>query len=169
MLAMQFDPVTEDLIFGVDEYFKPQTVIAQSAEKAKSKIESVVEFGDWLKKNFPQVYEAVMTNRPELLVPEFAMSGLSGLGETDTSSPSTDWGKTLSDFINRVAAPLTNVYAQKRLIDLNISLAERGLPLVNSADLAPTVNVGISRDVKQIGIIAAIALGVGLFMLARKR
>lgn len=170
-MAMQFDQATEDLIFSIPELqpvpYSAKEAVTESAEKAKTKVEGVVAFADWLEKNFPDIYKAAMQSRPDLLMPEFAMAGLAGLGDATSETPSTDWGKAFSDFVNQVLGPLAGAYQQKKLIDLNIKRAEQGLPPINAEQMAPTVNVGIAPSL-QTGLLIAGAVVLGVLLL-RKR
>jgi len=176
-LGEQFD-VTDQLMFGADDYFpraqqiaQSQAVVSKSGEKAKAKVDAIVEFADWLKSYNPAVYEAVMQSRPDIFMPEFAMSGLGGLSETSTDTPSTDWGKLASDILS----PLVGVYSQKQLIDVNIMRAEQGLPpLSDTTAFAPTVNVNLPTSTQQqigdIGKVITVGLlGLGALMLIGKK
>lgn len=172
-LSMQFDQQTDDLIFGGESYFPEITnLVKGSGETAKAKIDAVVEFTDWLQKSFPEIYAQVAQARPDLIMPEFAMAGLSGLGEGETPTPSTDWGKMFSDFVT----PIVGVWSQKQLIDINIKRAENGQePLRDISSLSPSVNVNLpyetQRQIGEIGKVLTIGLiGLGaLFLISRKR
>ncbi len=181
-LHMSFETATEtkDPLFNWPDYFPqyvPTTgeVIKKSAQVAQAKVSGVVKFADWLQSNFPEVFAAVNQTRPEIFMPEFAMSGLGGLGDIatpDTTTPDTSWGKTISDLI----APLIGVYTQKKLIDINIKRAEQGLaPLTDTSAFNPTVNVDASpalmAPIQQMGSMLAIGLvGLGvLFFISRRK
>lgn len=171
--ASNFDPATDELIFGGGGTsaipFSVDETIKESAQNAKVKADAVAEFSSWLEKNFPDVFKAVMQSRPDLLVPEFALAGLAGLSAEDaasTPSPLSDWAKALSEIL----APISGAYAQKQCIDVNIKRAEMGLPPIDCANMtAPTVNVGVTPEVKQMGMIAALAFAGVLFLMLRKR
>lgn len=179
-LGEQFD-VTDQLMFGADDYFpraqqiaQTQAVVTKSGEKAKAKVDAIVEFADWLKAYNPAIYEAVMQSRPDILMPEFAMAGLGGLSDTVSpadTAPTTDWGKMASDFLG----PLVGVYSQKQLIDVNVKRAEQGLPpLTDTSAFSPTVNVNLpTATQQQIGDIGKVItvglLGLGALMLLRKK
>lgn len=177
-LGEQFD-VTDQLMFGADDYFpraqaaaQAQAIVTKSGEKAKTKVDAIVEFADWLKTSNPDVYEAVMRSRPDILLPEFAMAGLGGLSDVATdTTPSTDWGKLASDFLT----PLFGVYTQKSLLDINIKRAEQGLPpLTDTSALAPSVNVNLPATTQQqigdIGKVITVGLlGLGALMIIGKK
>lgn len=171
MQAYESATETNDPIFTWQQYFPEydtQTgqVIAESGSKAKAAIDGVVNFMSWLEINFPDQYTQVLQSRPELALPEFALSGLAGLGEGDAASePATDWGKTLTDILS----PLLNVWQQKELVKVNIRRAELGLSPLDSSSVAPTVNVGVTSEVKQAGAIAGLALLGVLFLAMRKK
>lgn len=69
-------------------------------------------------------------------------------------TPSSDWGRMLSDILQTVST----TYQAKQLFDLNIARAERGLPPIDASVLSPRVNVGLSRDVQNIIIYGGLAL-----------
>lgn len=153
----------------------------KSGEKAKAKINGVVNFMSWMQRKHPAIYSRVMQSRPDLAIPELALRGLGGLHDTqqqmidaqnagmdvtlgDTSAPSTSWGKDLLNLIT----PFAGIYQQKKLFDLNIKRAENGLPPLDSA--APTVNVGVTRGVMTAGTVAGLAVvGMVLLMMFKPR
>lgn len=171
-IGEQFTVTNDDnLIFYKTQ---PAAVAEKSAEKAKTKIDAIVSFGEWLRKKYPDIYNGVMYSRPDLLVPEFAMNGLSGVNE-DIQEPTSDWGKTIQSVIEKVVSPLVGVYQQKQVIDLNIKRAEMGLPPIDSSVVAPTVNVSLpyaqQQQLAEMGKYLTIGLlGVGaLVLVTRKR
>jgi hypothetical protein len=186
-LAMQFDQSTQDLIFfrgytAPPSPFTVQEAIAQSATKAVDKVQAVSQLASWFQKNYPDLYTRIMNDQPGLLMPDMAMAGLSGLrglgqdqtaSTTDTTTPpSTDWGQTLSSFVSQVLGPLASAYQQKQIIDVNIKRAEQGLQPLDVSQIAPTVNVGVSPQVQQMGIIAGLgiaALIVTVMVISRKK
>lgn len=180
-LGEQFD-VTDQLMFGADDYFpraqqiaQNQVAVKKSGEKAKIKVDAIVAFADWLKVSNPDIYEAVMQSRPDILMPEFAIAGLGGLSDvaqpTTDTIPITDWGKTTIDFLS----PLIGVYSQKQLIDVNVKRAEQGLPpLTDTSAFAPTINVNLPTSAQQqigdIGKVITVGLlGLGALMLLGKK
>jgi MYXO-CTERM domain-containing protein len=169
-----YESATEqnDPIFTWSQYFpeydsQTQQVVAASGQKVKAAIDGVVNFMSWLETNFPEQHAAVLQSRPELALPEFAMAGLAGLGqgETPAAEPTTDWGKQLTSILS----PLLNVWQQRELVKVNIKRAEQGLSPLDTGAIAPTVNVGVSPEVRQAGIIGGLALlGVALLFLRRR-
>lgn len=75
------------------------------------------------------------------------------------SSSSWDWGK--------IATGIATGVSQFQLNQINLERAQRGLPPLSSSAVAPQVNVGLSPQVKQMLIYAALGLGAYL-LLARK-
>lgn len=156
---------------------KNDTVVemANSGQKAKAKINGVVNFISWLQNKYPDIYTKVMQSRPELAIPELALSGLGSLNDTQqqmldaqtadmNTPPSTSWGKSLLDFVT----PLVNIYAQKQLFDLNIKRAEVNLPPLES--LGSTVNIGVSHGVMQAGTISGLIIaGLALLLILKKK
>lgn len=60
------------------------------------------------------------------------------------------------------------VYNQQKILDANVARARQGLPPINTASIAPTVNVGVSPEIKNMLIMGAGALAL-IFLLKRKR
>lgn len=168
------DANTASPIFEWRDYF-PQydtttnEVIKKSGGVAKAKIDGVVKFMDWLNAKSPDLYKAVMQGRPDLAVPEFAMSGLGGLSDPAApadAAPSTSWGSQLLDFLK----PLVGVYQQNELLKLNIKRAENGLDPVDSSAVSPTVNINASPEIKRAGMMGGLALvGVVALVLMRNK
>lgn len=157
-------------------FLKPQpaAVMAQSGEKVKTKTEAVISFGEWLRTKYPDVYRGVIQSRPDLLIPEFAVAGLSGVNE-DIQEPTSDWGKTIQSVIEKMVSPLVGVYQQKQVIDLNIKRAEMGLPPIDASIAAPTVQVTLpqaqQQQIAEMGKYLVMGvLGIGaLILVTRKR
>ena len=66
------------------------------------------------------------------------------------SSAVTEWGKTVSDLLGKYL-----IYdQQKRLINLNIARAEKGLPPIDASSYGAGVSIGVSPGVQQLAYIA---------------
>lgn len=200
-LGLQYTATSDDIIFGEPEFASFATrnaaeaiaptppanqvnVVKASAQDSKQLVNSIAEFSDWLRVKYPDIYKAAMMSRPDLLIPEFAMAGLGGLrlrqlaGLADAagdSAPSSEWGKQISDLLNKIAAPLLNVYQQKKILDINVKRAEMGLDPINESNIAPTVNVGVPpqqmEQIMSLGKIMVIGvLGLGaVYLVSKKR
>lgn len=144
------------------------------------------KFWLWVKRNEPQVWNAVRQNYPHLTTQEgrAAESGPPGLGQL-VSDPTriytyelgadetpaiakTSWG----DKLMAIASPLISVYQQKKIMDLQIKRAERGLePIDVSTAMAPKVVVQAELPEelkpKQTWIMPALIIG-GLFLAFRR-
>lgn len=189
---MQTATNVNDPIFNWPDSFaqydtQTQQVVQTSGDTAKAKINGVVSFSSWLMSAYPDVYNAVIQARPEIFLPELAMAGLAGLGQDSTTAaataqdqtqaPSTSWGQTVSDLIDKIAAPLVGLYSEKQLIDVNIKRAEQGLsPLTDTSQIAPTVNVQAGpalmqpvQDMGKILVVGVLGLGALLLFTRRKR
>jgi len=156
---------------ALDVYFNTQKPVAITGANKPSG-EAVIYFAEWIKKNYPDAYQAIVTTGPEMLVPEFALSGMyprlgfAGIGEVETNEPSTDWGKKIMDIVSSVI-PL---YQQKELFQLQLKRAEMGLPPIDPATMAPTVNVGVSPQIQQLGYLALFGfLGLGVMYAFRNK
>lgn len=155
----------------------PAPSAAPDQVETKAQAQGIVSFEQWLKERYPDVYQGVITSRPDIFIPEFALSGmrgrrgLRGLGEdTGTTSPTTDWGKLVSDLISGVTNALPTIaqyQGQRDLIQLNIARAEKGLPMISGGEIAPQVNVGVAPNTLWVfGGLAAAGL---LLVSMRKR
>lgn len=173
MIGAYFDN-PDNLMFGWESYFPqaapsfPVRPVEQSAAKAKVNVEKIMTFSAWLNASMPEVYQAVMMSRPDLLLPEFAASGLAGLSEDQpvTSVPETDWGKKILE----VASPLLQVWQQKELMKVNVARAERGLAPIDVSQIAPQVQVR-NPQLEMLGKVAVFGLlGLGaVALIARLR
>lgn len=157
-------------------YFYDGGPVPASAGASVDHVRSVWSFAEWMRDNFPDVFALVSQTRPDLLEPGVVVasgalapsgSGLAGLSEVvNASDPVTDWGKQLLD----LAKTYLQVDTQRDLLKANISLAERGLPPINSASLAPQVNFGLSSDMQKLAMFGVAGLVVaGLVSAFRKR
>lgn len=86
-------------------------------------------------------------------------SRMAGMGEVATSDSATD-------SILNTARDLLTVYNQQRILDANMERAARGLPPLNTAQYAPTYNVGLAPDTRNMLLIGGGFLLVVL-LLAR--
>lgn len=83
-------------------------------------------------------------------------------GEVYTGQPSswpdmTQWGSVLERVLT--------VWNQQKILDANIERAKQGLPPIDTAAIAPTYNVGLSPDTRNLVTIALV--GAGLFLLVK--
>ena len=156
----------------------------------------IIPFSEWLRANMPEIYARVLMTMPEAFTPEFALAGLRrrglmGLGQdsgwtvapasviqdvssSDIPEPVTDWGvkllNTALDAAKQILPSVAQYQGQRDIIQLNIARAEKGLGPISSADLAPTVNVGISPQIQTLGFVAVGGLVlVGLLSMLGKR
>jgi len=141
--------------------------------------DALESFAQWMKQTHPQAFADLMKKRPDLLNSmtvvssgSVGVSGLAGLGDASSvyadsqTDPMTEWGTKLFD----LAKGWMQYDTQRELLTLNISRAERGLPPISGSAVAPQVNVGVSPEVQQLGMIAVGGLIiVGLLAAARKR
>jgi hypothetical protein len=79
----------------------------------------------------------------------------------DASTPSTDWGTTISNFTSGILTTLN----QQRLFNMQLSRAEKGLPPLNVDAVGVPVNVGVSAGVQQLLTYGLI--GTGIYFVAR--
>lgn len=160
----------------------PQDIAdASKANPAAARhIQAAQSFKRWLNAEMPQVAEAVLSRNPRALDPVAAVTGgsmspkalpakgLSGLGDLVESAPATDWGKTIADAAKGILAYKT----QQDILDMNIRRAEQGLAPIDSASLAPTVNVGVPPEMMTMAKFAiggALALGLVAVLSSRRR
>lgn len=128
-------------------------------------------FLSWLRDKAPHYYRPVMQ---EFQNGQLSGLGLVGPGETEAASE-TPLPKSVGDTIKDIIAGLSTAYltktqadAQKKVLDLQIKRAQAGLlPLdidLQSYTSGPTVNVGMSPEVKQMLIYGGIALAVVILL-----
>ncbi len=111
-------------------------------------------FMEWMKTYEPQLYKATISKV--------------GLGAADQDS----WWQSFVGAAKEIIPTVISARSQKKLLDVQMRRAERGLAPLNVEQISPTVRVqaGISQDIKQI--IIPTLLGVGalvMFMLLRKK
>ena len=146
-----------------------------SGSSVKAPYHSVAEFGAWLQAHDPDVYNAVLVSMPGAFVPELYLMGLGeetiAPGETSgVPAPATSWGQDIVSILEQVLPPLAQYQGQRDLIKANIALAEKGQPLISSQDLAPQLNVGVSKEGEKIAYLAigAAAL-IGVLWVIKKK
>lgn len=128
----------------------------EGADHAKA----IGQFSAWAAREVPGFHSRVNASNPGLLNPgrvvSSGMAGLSGLGNftTEGEQPLTSWGGQVMDLLKTWTAYDT----QRDLIKLNISRAERGLPPISGATIAPQVNIGASSELQTLGFLAVGAL-----------
>lgn len=74
---------------------------------------------------------------------------------------------TLQDITSGIRDLIT-AYNQQQILQANIDLAKQGKPPINTAQLAPTYNVGLAPDTKNLLILGGLAL-VAVLLLSRSR
>jgi hypothetical protein len=157
--------------FSSGSEFPPDIVqaVKQNPDKA-GHIQSVWQFAEWMKTNEPALYGVVASRRPELLdAPDVVTGGqLGGMGQAADAGGQgvlTQWGTQMLDLAKGYM-----VYdAQKDLMALNISRAERGLPPIDPGVIAPQVQVGIAGNVQTLMYIALAGLVlVGLLAVFKR-
>lgn len=136
-------------------------------------INAVYQFGQWMKTSEPELYAAIINNRPDLLDPGSVVlnrvispqSGLSGMGEMQDDSSLSSWGQQIADFAQQYLI----LRQQKDLMDMNIKRAEQGLPPIDNVGAA--VNVGMTQDVKNLAYAGLIGFGIiaGLAIISRNK
>lgn len=83
---------------------------------------------------------------------------------TSTPSVMTEWGTSILSTLQTALPAYFQAKSQSDLMTINIKRAEQGLPPIDSSTLAPTVNVGVSPAIQQLGYIAVGGLVlVGLY------
>lgn len=73
-----------------------------------------------------------------------------GLADDTTDSGFSDITSSVKDIIT--------AYNQQQILQANIDLAKQGKPLIDTRQLAPTYNVGLSPDIKNLLIIGGVVL-----------
>lgn len=155
---------------------KAQDVAANNPAVADH-VNSTWQFIGWMKESFPQLYAAITNNRPDLLDPGSIVlsgdlapngkktSGLSGFADSDTAiTADTSWGQQIADFAKQYLL----IDQQRKIMNMNIKRAEQGLDPIDNVGAA--VNVGITKDVKTLALLAigGVVL-IGALSAMRKR
>lgn len=137
-------------------------------------------FMTWLKQNFPNVYEQSLTrvgfhaDASSSANESTANDNLSGLGAIDWSS--------IADSVTKVGTAVLGLKTQQDLIQMNMQRAQQGLPPLTATEsgAAPTVQTQVSlspelqkalasNTAKGIGVGTVALLGLGAFVLLRRR
>lgn len=79
---------------------------------------------------------------------------LSGMGDITTQAANDSELQIILD----VLRDGLTVYNQQRILDANIDRAARGLPPINTAQIAPQYNIGLSQDTKNLLVIGGLVL-----------
>lgn len=155
-------------------------------------INSIWSFLSWMKSSNAPLYNIIANKRPDLVDPAAVVtsgalsvsknitpkaSKLKGyetdltIGDTPSGSNPivTSWGQDVLDLIKGIAPSYFQIKSQSDLMKINIARAEQGLPPIDSSGLAPTVNVGISPAVQQMGYLAVGGLVLVGLVAAFKR
>lgn len=172
---MNYDPYTYNPMlrsFFVTGNFStlPDKAAKVAAERPELSmhINAVWNFLSWMKNSSPELYNIITNQRPELvdpaevvasgaLSPDAATSTLAGMGEveaTATDAPATSWGQEFLNTLKNIAPAYFSFKTQSDLMKTNLRRAELGLDPIDSQTVAPTVNVGVSNDVRTIGYLA---------------
>ena len=111
------------------------------------------QFVEWVRVNQPTLYEATIARV--------------GVGAADQQS----WWQSFVGAAKELVPVVVSARSQKRLLDVQMKRAQRGLPPLNTAQIAPTVRVqaGLSPDIKRMLIPVGLAgLGLLLFFMLKK-
>lgn len=104
----------------------------------------------WLRKNWPDLYKDGLSR---IYVPV-------ALGEAEETAL---WADKLISIIEKIAPVYAGVSQAKALLKINIERAKAGLPPLETSDLSPQVNVGVSQGVERMGYVGiAVIAGIGL-------
>jgi hypothetical protein len=95
-------------------------------------------------------------------------ANMMGLGQNgDGAIPEAPgFADTWLDSLARALTTIAPVLAQAKLVELNLERAKQGLPPIEASSIAPTVNAGISSELKTI-LWAGLALGA-VIVFARR-
>lgn len=176
----------------------PPQIVAAAAQmpQAAQHVYSVWNFLSWLQDANPALYNVIANTPladPVAVVASGQLSpggkpvvktgpkGMGGLGsdwsegeaaaaKVAASIPEdiyTQWGSKVFD----LAGKYLQYDSQKQIVALNIKRAEQGLAPIDSGLLAPTVNVGVSKNVQTLAYVAVgglvVAGLVGAFAKSR--
>lgn len=97
-------------------------------------------------------------------MPHAAFPGqLYGLGDVITpDATDTSWMNNIPNWITQIQTAINT----QKLLDINTQRAQQGLPPITAAQVAPTVNFGLSAQTQQLVLYGAGALL--LMMLLKK-
>ncbi len=100
----------------------------------------------------------MILNGIESAIP-FQRRGMAGMGEyADDGSPALQE-------ITTTIRDLVTMYNQQQILEANIARAERGLPPINTAQIAPQYNIGLASDTKNMLVIGGLLL-LGVYLLS---
>jgi len=133
------------------------------------------KYVEWVAKNFPDLYEAAL---------EYSDQPLNGLGQETTpatTDTSTGWGG-LIDAFKTLAPEYLKYQQQKKIMKMQQDRADRGLPPLETGQIAPTVRVQpeftpetkaeimaqLTRFALPIALGAAVFLGMKAFKKGRR-
>ena len=89
----------------------------------------------------------------------FQRRGMAGLGEL------TDAGSPALQEITTAVRDLVTLYNQQQIMEANIDRAARGLPPLNTAQIAPQYNIGLASDTKNMLVMGGLLL-LGVYLLS---
>ncbi len=140
-----------------------------SADQSLPGEAAINTFNQWLQDTYPAQYAKLRAKRPELFSYRNQATGFYGLGEQPVQSvaPPNQWLNLAKSAVEGVFAYKT----QKKLIELNMERAAKGLPPVSAQDIAPTVKVehGVALPGKPILWVTLGGLALVLFFLRKAR
>ncbi len=84
------------------------------------------------------------------------LQSMSGMDETSAESGTASILDSIRDIVTS--------YNQQQILQANIDRAKQGLPPINTGALAPTYNVGLTPELKNMLIVGGIVLAVILLM-----
>ena len=97
--------------------------------------------------------------------PDYETPTTTAVGPTDvTAQTSPDWTTQIGQIVGYV----TQWDMARQLYQLNLERAQQGLEPIQSADVTPGVNIGVSSDVKNL-VMLGIAVAGGLFLFSALR
>lgn len=112
------------------------------------------QFVEWVRVNQPTLYEATIARI--------------GVGESDQKT----WWQSFVGAAKELVPVVVSARSQKRLLDVQMKRAQRGLPPLNTAQIAPTVRVqaGLTPEIKKMIIpVALVGFGLLAFFMLKKR
>ncbi|HJW55867.1 MAG TPA: hypothetical protein VJ577_11385 [Burkholderiaceae bacterium] len=91
---------------------------------------------------------------------------MAGMGDY---TPTSTGGDTTTQDITQMVHDLAALYNQQQILETNLELARLGRPPINTAAIAPTYNVGLSPDAKNLLLIGGAALLFVMLMNGNRR